>query len=138
MRLPGMLVAKVLRCPYAHAEVADIDTSRAEALAGVAAVLTHRDIREWNGFDRGMKDKPLVAGGYRIPPEEGVVNQRARHYGDAIAAVAAVSEQIAEEALELIDVTYRELPICRRHGRRHQGLRSGDQSGSSQKTLPST
>lgn len=111
IQLPGMLVAKVLRCPHAHAEITHIDTTRAEALAGVAAVITHHDMKEWNGFDRGMKDKPLVAGGYRIPPEEGVVNQRARHHGDGIAAVAAVNEHIAEAALELIDVTYTQLPF---------------------------
>ena len=111
IHLPGMLIAKVLRCPYAHAEIARLDTTKAEKLAGVAAVITDRDMEGWNFFDRGMKDKPLVAGGYRVPPEEGVINPRARHYGDAIAAVATVSEQIAEAALELIEVTYTALPF---------------------------
>lgn len=76
IHLPGMLIAKVLRCPHAHAEIARLDTTKAEELAGVAAVITDRDMEGWNFFDRGMKDKPLVAGGYRVPPEEGVINIR--------------------------------------------------------------
>jgi xanthine dehydrogenase molybdenum-binding subunit len=110
IHLPGMLAAKALRCPYPHAEIEHIDTSKAEELPGVVTVLTPRDIEEWNTFDRGMKDKPLVAG-YRVPPEEGVVNRRARHYGDPVAAVAAVNEHIAEEALSLIEIEYTQLPF---------------------------
>lgn len=110
IQLPGMLAAKVLRCPYPHAEIKRIDTSRAEKIPGVVTILTPEDTKEWNTFDRGMKDKPLVAG-YRVPPEEGVVNRHARHYGDPVAAVAAVSEHIAEEAVSLIDVEYNELPF---------------------------
>ena len=109
--LPGMLIGKVLRSPHAHALVKQIDVSRALALPGVAAVLTPDDCTEWNTFDRGLKDMPLVAGGYRVPPEEAVVNRRARHYGDAVAAVAAEDEHTAERALELIDVQYEVLPF---------------------------
>ncbi len=109
--LPGMLIGKILRSPYPHAIVKSIDTSKAEALPGVMAVLTPDNVAEWNGFDRGMKDMPLGAGGYRVPPEEAVVNKVARHYGDAIAAVAAVDEHTAEEAIELLEVEYEVLPF---------------------------
>ena len=122
LRMPGMLIAKVLRSPHAHARVAAIDTSRAEALPGVAAVLTPDDLEDWSGFDRGMKDMPLVAGGYRIPPEEQVVNRVARHYGDAVAAVAAVNEHIAEEAHSLLEVEYEVLPFVLNA---EEALRSG-------------
>lgn len=105
IQLPGMLFAKILRSPHPHALVRHIDTSRAAALPGVAAILTPDDCSEWNTFDRGMKDKPLIEG-YLVPPEEAVVNRRARHFGDAIAAVAAVDEHVAEQALLLLDVDY--------------------------------
>jgi xanthine dehydrogenase molybdenum-binding subunit len=104
-----MLIAKILRSPHAHAKIKRIDKSKAEALPGVVAVLLHADTSEWNTFDRGMKDLPLVAGGYRVPPEESVVNSRARHFGDAIAAVAAVDEQTAEQAVALLEVEYEPL-----------------------------
>ncbi len=110
IQMPGTLVAKVLRSPYPHALVKGVDTSAACALPGVIAVLTPDDIGEWNTFDRGMKDQPLVSG-YRVPPEEGVVNRHARHYGDAVAAVAAVDEHTAEEALALLQVEYEQLPF---------------------------
>jgi xanthine dehydrogenase molybdenum-binding subunit len=110
IRMPGMLIAKVLRSPYPHAIVKSIDTAAALALPGVAYVLTPDDVGEWNTFDRGMKDMPLVSG-YRVPPEEAVVNRRARHYGDPIAAVAAVNEHVAEEALSLLRVEYERLPF---------------------------
>lgn len=111
LTLPGMLIGKVLRSPYAHAVVKRIDTSKAAALPGVVTILTPDDVTEWNTFDRGMKDMPLVAGGYRVPPEEAVVNKVARHYGDVIAAVAAVDEHTAEEAIALLDVEYEVLPF---------------------------
>jgi CO/xanthine dehydrogenase Mo-binding subunit len=105
LSLPGMLHAKVLRSSHAHALVKDIDTSRAETLPGVKAVLTPDDV----------SDK-LV---YRInginPSEPGtldahILEKKARHIGDRIAAVAATSSEAAEEALELIEVEYEELP----------------------------
>jgi xanthine dehydrogenase molybdenum-binding subunit len=110
IQMPGMLVAKVLRSPHAHALVKHIDTTEAEKLPGVVAIITPDDIAEWNTFDRGMKDQPLVSG-YRVPPEEGVVNRRARHFGDAVAALAAVDEHVAEEALSLLRVEYEVLPF---------------------------
>ena len=110
IQMPGMLIAKVLRSPHAHAIVKHVDTSAALRLPGVAAVITPDDISEWDTFDRGMKDKPLVEG-YSVPPEEAVVNRHARHYGDPVAAVAAVNEHVAEEALSLLRVDYEILPF---------------------------
>ena len=110
IRMAGMLVAKVLRSPFPHAVARSIDTAAALALPGVLAVLTPDDLDGWHTFDRGMKDMPLVAG-YRVPPEEAVVNRTARHYGDAVAAVAAVDEHTAERALGLLRVDWEELPF---------------------------
>jgi len=107
IKMPGM----VLRSPYPHARIKKIDKSKAEKLPGVEAVITPQDVAQWQGFDRGLKDLPMVAGGYTVPPEEHVLNERARHFGDAIAAVAAVNEHVAEEALELIEVEYEKLPF---------------------------
>ena len=107
--IPGMLIGKVLRSPYPHARIKRIDRSKAEKLPGVEAVITPEDTAQWKKFDRGLKDLPMIAGGYIVPPDEGILNERARHFGDAIAAVAAVNEHTAEEALELIEVEYEEL-----------------------------
>ncbi len=111
IKLPGMLIGKVLRSPHPHALVGRIDKSRAEALPGVAVVLGPEDVAAFRGFDRGMKDLPMVAGGYTVPPDERVLNPRARHIGDAVAAVAATDERTAEEALDLIEVEYELLPF---------------------------
>ena len=92
--LPRMLYLKVLRSPYPHARIVSIDTSKALALPGVAAVLTHKDMPayEWHP---GM---PILA-------------DVARFVGDDIAVVAARDEETATEALELIKVDYQKLPF---------------------------
>jgi xanthine dehydrogenase molybdenum-binding subunit len=95
VRLPGMLYGRVLRSPYPHAIIKSIDTSKAEKLPGVKAVLTYKNIPEWEGGD---------------PPHWRVLDSKVRFVGDAIALVAAETKEIAEEALELIDVEYEELP----------------------------
>src|SRR5438477_4827612 len=93
--IPGMLIARVLRSPHTHARIVNIDTSRAEALAGVRAVVTH-------------KDAPKVAvWGHRSY----VLNDRVRFRGEAVAAVAAVNAETAEKALKLITVQYEDLPF---------------------------
>jgi len=96
--LPDMLWAKVLRSPLAHGRIKRIDSAKAAALPGVKAVLTGADLA---GAKIGKKivDMPLLA--------EHVV----RFAGEKVAAVAAVSEAIAEAALDLIDVEYEELPV---------------------------
>jgi CO/xanthine dehydrogenase Mo-binding subunit len=96
LKLPGMLYGKILYSNYAHARIKRIDTTKAEALAGVRAVLTGHNIPDVRvGF---LKDQTVL--------KKDVVRQ----FRDEVAAVAAISPEIAEEALELIQVEYEELP----------------------------
>lgn len=98
--LPGMLYGKVLRSPLPHARIRNIDTSRAERLPGVVAVVT--------GFGRELP-RYSVAGQTRLD-ETLLATDKVRFIGDEVAAVAAVDEDTAEEALDLIRVDYEELP----------------------------
>jgi CO/xanthine dehydrogenase Mo-binding subunit/aerobic-type carbon monoxide dehydrogenase small subunit (CoxS/CutS family) len=100
--LPGMLHGKILRSPYPHARILSIDISRAEALPGVKAVITGQD----TGAVRfSFIDTP------RYPADQSpLAIDKVRFIGEEVAAVAAVSEDIAEEALRLIRVEYEELP----------------------------
>ncbi len=96
--LPGMLCGKILRSPFPHATIIDIDTSEAEKLPGVKAVLTGKDTR---GVRFGFVDTP------RYPADEcALAEDKVRFFGEAVAAVAATTEDIAIEALELIKVKY--------------------------------
>ncbi len=98
MRLPDMLVGKILRSPYAHARVKEIDVSAAELVAGVKAILTRDDIKgRFNNYGTVMMDQGIVA------------IDRVRYVGDPVVAVAAVDRFAAEEALSLIRVEYEEL-----------------------------
>jgi len=92
--LPGMLFAKVLRSPHAHAKILNIDTSRAEKLPGVKAILLNKD----------------TEGIYAAPDETVLATDKVRFVGDEVAAVAAVDEDTAIEALGLIKVDYEPLP----------------------------
>jgi len=96
MEMPGMLYAKCLHSPHAHAEIVAIDTSAAKALPGVKAVLTGEDIPYLVGLY--MVDKRILARG------------KVRYQGEAVVAVAAVDEETAERALTLIRVEYKLLP----------------------------
>lgn len=98
--LPGMLYAKVLRCPHPHAKVLSMDTAKAKAVPGVKAVYTAADLGvSWEKSPgRSHHDMPLLTG-------------LARYAGDEIAVVAAVDEDIAQHALELIKVQYETLPF---------------------------
>ena len=97
VRLPEMLWCKVLRSPISYGRIKKIDTGRALALSGVHAIVTGEDVA---GLLIGRKiyDMPILA--------DGVV----RFIGEKVAAVAAESEEIADEAVALIDVEYEELP----------------------------
>ncbi|AJA46388.1 nicotinate dehydrogenase large molybdopterin subunit [Clostridium pasteurianum DSM 525 = ATCC 6013] len=99
IKFESMLYAKVLRSKVAHALLKRVDTSKAEKLPGVAAVLTSKDIPGSNRIGIIMKDEPVL------------VDDKIRRYGDALAVVAAETEEIAEEALNLIEVEYDELPL---------------------------
>ncbi|HHY59838.1 MAG TPA: molybdopterin-dependent oxidoreductase [Clostridia bacterium] len=95
---PGMLIGKALRSRYPHARIISIDTAAAEKLPGVHAVMTHKDIPGINRFGLSILDQPVLA------------DDKVRMMGDAVALVAAESEEIAQEALSLIKVEYEELP----------------------------
>lgn len=98
VKLPGMAYGKILRSPYAHARLLRVDASRAEALPGVFAVITGDDQRQLGMFGAAYKDQTVVA------------VDKVRYAGDPVAAVAAVDEATAEQALGLIDVDYEPLP----------------------------
>ena len=100
-QLSGMLHGKVLRSPYAHAKILGIDTSKAEALPGVTAVVTSKDFPII-----GNVTIDLAEGGSRLLAEHIMADNKARYKGHAVAAVAATSAHIAEAALELIEVDY--------------------------------
>jgi len=104
VELPGMLYAKVLRSPYAHARIRRIDASRARALPGVHAVLTHQDIPRVVFSTAGQSD-PIPG-----PLDFVSLDSKVRYVGDRVAFVAAESPEIAEKALRLIEVEYEPLP----------------------------
>lgn len=97
--LPGMLQAKVLRSPYAHARIKSIDTKKAEALPGVRAVVS------------GMNTAGVKWGVFRYTRDQKLLPQnRVRYVGEGVAAVAADTLEIAREAASLIQVDYEPLP----------------------------
>ena len=109
VQLPGMLYGQVLRSPHGHARIRSIDTSRAEALEGVRAVVT------------GLGDLPPTEGDEIVDLGEGpaklkymrdnvLATDKVLYRGHAVAGVAAINPHIAEEALGLIDVEYEVLP----------------------------
>ncbi|MCX8118036.1 MAG: xanthine dehydrogenase family protein molybdopterin-binding subunit [Desulfobacterota bacterium] len=97
LELPGMLYGKVLRSPLPHARIVSIDPSRAKRLRGVRAVVT-------------AEDTPKIPFGPRTEDWQIFAVDKVRFIGDEVAAVAAVDEETAEEALDLIRVEYEELP----------------------------
>ena len=96
LAFPGMLHAKIKRAGIASARIVRVDTSAAEAMPGVMAVLTGAEVPV-NSFGPSLQDQPVLA------------HERVFHAGDGVAAVAAVTEQIAVEALERIKVEYEPL-----------------------------
>jgi putative selenate reductase molybdopterin-binding subunit len=99
-----MLVAKVLHSPYAHARIKRIDARRARQLPGVAAVLTYQDIPRVVYSTAGQSD-PIPG-----PLDTFSLDHKVRFVGDRVAFVAAESEEIADQALSLIEVEYEQLP----------------------------
>lgn len=94
IQLPGMLQAKFLRSPHAHAKIKGIDTSKAEAMPGVRCVLTYQNV-------------PKIHTQRKF---EYLLDETTHHPGEEVAAVAALTAEIAEEALRLIEVEYEVLP----------------------------
>jgi carbon-monoxide dehydrogenase large subunit len=97
LALPGVLYGKVLFSPLAHAKIRNIDTSAAERVPGVKAILTGKDV-------------PPHRAGHVIDDRHVLCKERVRFFGDSVAVVAAVSEDAAREAVNLIKVDYEELP----------------------------
>lgn len=98
MVMPGMLHMHVLRSPHPHAKINAIDTSKAEAMPGVACVITSEDVPGEDGFGVFVHDQPIMA--------RGVV----RYVGEAVAAVAAEDVETARAAAQAIKVDYQVLP----------------------------
>ena len=98
LSLPGMLVGKALYAAHPRALIKSLDTSGAEALRGVHAVVTHRDLPGEERFGVMVKDQPIFA-----------IDQ-VQYIGDMIAAVAAETEEIALMALDAIRVEYEPIP----------------------------
>ncbi len=106
----GMLEGRPLRSPHAHARIRSIDTSKARALPGVVAVITHHDVPA-RRFTRSTLSEAMPAHTYsRERQDQYVVSEKARFIGDWVAAVAAEDIYAAERALELIEVDYEPLP----------------------------
>ncbi len=99
LKFPKMLYGKILRSPHAHARILNIDTSEAEKMPGVKAVITHKDVpTERYGLSPARWDETIFC------------IDKVRFYGDKVAAVAAVDEETAYKALKLIKVDYEVLP----------------------------
>jgi CO/xanthine dehydrogenase Mo-binding subunit len=107
LHVANMLIGKVLRSPHAHARIKSIDTSKAEALAGVKAIVTARDFSD-------LPSEFIPAGemmvNFRDMTRNIMAREKALYEGHAIAAVAAVNDAIAAQALDLIEVEYEVLP----------------------------
>lgn len=98
MKRPDMLIGKALFAKYPHAVIKRIDVTKAEQLDGVFAVMTAKDLPGRNGYGIMCPDKPVIAA------------DKTRYEGDPVALVAAIDEQTAQKALELIEVDYEVLP----------------------------
>ena len=98
LKLPRMLVGKIKRSPHAHARILSIDTGKARSLPGVKAILI------------GSEAPNLYGIMPQAPTESALAIGKVRFMGEGVAAVAAVDEDTALEALELIDVEYEPLP----------------------------
>lgn len=100
IKMRGLLCGKILRSPYPHARILNIDTSKAERLKGVRAVATIEDTpkKNYGAYRSGVEDELIFA------------QDKVRFAGDEVAAVAAVDEEVAREALDLIKVDYELLP----------------------------
>lgn len=108
LRPAGCLHIAFVRSPYAHAEIASIDTSAAEAAPGVVAVVTGAQVDDWLAplpihDPQFLPDRPMT--------RRSLALDKARFAGDAVAAVVADSPEAAHDAAELVEVDYRELPV---------------------------
>jgi putative selenate reductase molybdopterin-binding subunit len=105
LKLEGMLYGALLTSPHAHARIKHIDASRARALPGVHAVLTHKDLPRIK-YASGGQSYPQP-----LPYDQVCLDDKVRHVGDRVAVAAAETLELAEEALRLIDIEYELLPM---------------------------
>lgn len=111
--LPGMLEGRILMSTLAHAHIISIDTSKARALPGVLAVLTHEDCPQHKWTRSSMAEAlPALAYAREEILDQYILSEKSRYMGDWIAAVAAVDIYTAERALALIEVEYEPLPVA--------------------------
>src|SRR5919108_5373338 len=111
VRLPGMLYGKILRSPHAHARIKSIDTRHAEEVPGVHAVITSADLAQPSS--RVVDLAEGVIHNFRFLSNNIMAADKALYKGHAIAAGAATSSHIAEEALKLVQVEYEVLQPVR-------------------------
>ena len=97
LKMPHMKYGRVLRSPHPYAEIMKLDTSAAEAMPGVHAVVTYRDV----------KDDQYITNGYTPPKHCHPLSKIVRYVGDAVALVVADTEDLADEAMKKIEVEYR-------------------------------
>jgi carbon-monoxide dehydrogenase large subunit len=108
MKLPGMVFVGVVRSPYAHARIADVDVRPAMAHAGVIAAWSGEDLDEdWQG---SLPCAWLPTEDTNAPPHKPLAIDKVRYAGDAVAVVVADSREAAEDAIELVEVDYEPLP----------------------------
>ena len=104
IRMPRLLYGRVLRSPHAHARIVSIDTSKAEALPGVTAVITNADFPRQDDTELVMGEGETAAAHWVL--DNVLASDKALYRGHAVAAVAANDPHVAEDALGLIDVEY--------------------------------
>jgi len=107
IRLPGMLYGAMLRSPHAHARIVSIDTSKAESYPGVKAVVTANDLPDVESKIADLGEGTI---NLRHQSNNVLAKDKVLYFGHAVAALAAISLHVAEEALALIDVNYEVLP----------------------------
>ncbi len=108
IQLPGLLHAKILRSPHPHARILSIDVSRVLAMPGVKAVVTSAELAQPSGKAADLGEGAMV--NTKFMSNNCLAGDKVLYRGHAVAAVAATSPHIAEEALSLIDVKYQVLP----------------------------
>ena len=143
LNLPGMLAGRVLRSPHAHARIVSIDTSKAEALDGVLAVITNADFPRASDevIDTGEGTAQL-----NWVLDNVIASDKVLYKGHAVAAVAATDHHIAEDAIEMIDVEYELLtPVLDVRDAMvdgspllHESLHTGSMDGSKSDKPPAT
>ena len=108
LHLPGMLYGKVLRSPHAHARIRSIDTSKADVMPGVRAIVTSAALPQPTGILTDIGENAMV--NPKFLSNNCLAEDKVLYKGHAVAAVAATNVHIAEQALELIEVDYEVLP----------------------------